>query len=436
MFINQFRDRVIMLTVYRIFFPLVFLFFIPGLVWKLIRRGGWKKTYLERFGCFSRARRGELSGWQGAIWIHAVSVGETNVALTLLNAWNAENPGRRYVLSTTTTTAQEIARNKAPANVKVIFCPVDSFLAIRSVMNLLKPSGLVILETELWPDLVLSAKKRGIPLALVNSRISDRSFGGYRRWRMFFAPVLTAFDRICAQTQLDADRLLEIAPGLKDAVSVCGNIKFDQTPKVGTGFDFSTIFGRKATVVLGASTHSPEELLILNAYRGIHEKYPDTALVIVPRHAERGGEIEKQILAAGFTCFRRSTSSGTEHPDVLLADTTGELAGFIMGADLILMGKTMAGNDEGQNIIEPASMGKPIICGPKLKNFRQALEVLVRADAVRRIQDDSELPQAMDALLADPESRFALGERARAVMQGNRGALNRIVREMENLFRP
>jgi len=154
----------------------------------------------------------------------------------------------------------------------------------------------------------------------------------------------------------------------------------------------------------------------------------------VPRHAERGNDIEKQILEAGFTCFRRSNSTGTEHPDVLLADTTGELAGFIMGADLILMGKTMAGNDEGQNIIEPAVMGKPIICGPKLKNFRQALEVLVRADAVRRIQEDSELPGAMDELLADSEKRFALGERARIVMQENRGALQKIIRILEGLY--
>jgi len=266
-----------MLFFYRIFFPFVFLFFLPGLIWKLIRRSGWKKTYMERFGCFSSERKAELSGWQNAIWIHAVSVGETNVALTLLNAWNAENPDHKYILSTTTTTGQEIARNKAPANVKVIFCPVDSCLAIRSTMNLLKPAGLVILETELWPDLVLTAKRRGIPLALVNSRISDRSFSGYRRWKMFFAPILKSFDRICAQTQLDADRLMEIAPSLKDTVAVCGNIKFDQMPKVGTGFDFSTVFGRKATVVLGASTHNPEEPLILNAYKEIHAKYPETA---------------------------------------------------------------------------------------------------------------------------------------------------------------
>lgn len=423
-----------MIFIYRLFFPFVFLFFLPGLIWKLIRRGGWKATYMERFGFFKPERRAEFADWQNAVWIHAVSVGETNVALTLLNAWNAVNPNRKYVLSTTTTTGQEIARNKAPANVKVIFCPIDSTVAVKRTLDLLNPSGLVILETELWPNLVLTAKKRGVRLALVNTRISDKSFKGYRRFRFFFAPILNAFHKICAQTQLDCDRLLEISPDLKDTVEVCGNIKFDQKTVEGDGFDYMQVFGRPATVILGASTHSPEEELILNSYKQIHAEFPETALCIVPRHAERGGEIEKQILAAGFTCFRRGTKTGTEFPDVLLADTTGELPGFIKAADLILMGKTMAGNDEGQNIIEPAVMGKPIICGKKLKNFRQALDVLVKADAVRRIGEDAELPSAMRGLLADKESRFALGERARTVMMMSRGATKKIIGVLEEMF--
>lgn len=423
-----------MLFVYRLFFPLVFLFFLPGLIVKLIRRGGWKKTYAERFGIFSRERRAELEAWRGAVWIHAVSVGETNLALTLLKAWNTAAPGHRFVLSTTTTTGQEIARNKAPENVKVIFCPIDFIGAVRSTLNLLQPSGLVIFETELWPELIFSARSRGVRLALVNTRISDKSFGGYRRFRVFFAPVLAAFDRICVQTRLDAERVAAIAPRLKVRAEVCGNIKFDQAPPAGDRFDYASFFGRPSTVILGCSTHAPEEQLILNAYRSLHREFPETSLVLVPRHAERGAEIEKQILAAGFTGFRRSTQQGTKHPDVLLADTTGELPGFIRSADLVIMGKTLCGNDEGQNIIEPAVMGKAVICGPKLRNFRQALEALVKGNAVCRLNGDAELPDAMRRLLSDPEKRFSLGEHARAIMLENKGALRKTVIILEELF--
>ena len=423
-----------MLFFYRLLFPIAFLFFIPGLILKLIRRSGWKKTYWERFGIFSAARRAELKEWRGAVWIHAVSVGETNLALTLLNAWNKTAPGRKYILSTTTTTGQEIARNKAPENVRVIFCPVDSFFAVLSTLNLIRPSGIVIMETELWPNLIRTAKKRRIPLALVNTRISDRSFGGYRRWRMFFAPILNAFDCICTQTALDRDRILAIMGTDQKKVSVSGNIKFDQAPPERDGFDYGSVFGRKAFVILSCSTHSPEEALHLAAYKVIHARYPETALTIVPRHAERGADIEKQILDAGFTCFRRSTGTGTEQPDVLLADTTGELPGFIKSADLVLMGKTMAGNNEGQNIIEPAVMGKPVICGPELRNFREALNLLVRAEGVCRLENDEALTEAMSALLADPEGCRAMGSRASAAMAENRGAVQRTIESLENLL--
>ncbi len=423
-----------MLIIYRIFFPLIFLFFLPGLIWKLIRRGGWKKTFGERFGIFSADRKEELKEWQNAIWLHAVSVGETNLALTLLKEWNKNNPRHKFILSTTTTTGQEIARSKAPENTRVIFCPIDFYPCVCSTMNLLKPAGMVIFETELWPELIHCAKKSGAGMALVNTRISDKSFSGYYRWRFIFSRVLSAFDVICAQSQLDKERLLAIAPALDEALSVSGNIKFDQTPPAGDGFNFSDFFGAKSTVILAASTHTPEDELILAHYRLVHEKYPDTRLVIVPRHAERGGSIEKQINAAALSCFRRSTQTGAGHPDVLLADTTGELPGFIKGADIIIMGKTLAGNDEGQNIIEPAVMGKPVICGPKLKNFRQALDVLVKGNAVCRIEQDSALAGALEKLVADPELRFELGERARSVMLQNKGALKKSVDVLEKLF--
>ena len=422
-----------MLPIYNLLFPLIFLFYLPGLVVKYIRRSGYKKTYAERFGIFGAARRRELADWRGATWLHAVSVGETNLTLSLLKAWQAAEPDRKFVLSTTTTTAQEIARNKTdPARVKVIFCPIDWCFFVWSAMRLIRPAKLVIFETELWPQLISSAKRSGAKLVLANTRISDHSYRGYRRFRAFIAPMLRKFDRICAQTELDRERLLTIAPGIGDRVSVCGNIKFDQAPVQGDGADFEAIFDEKGiTTLLAASTHNPEEPLILDAFAALREEFPALRLVLVPRHAERGADIEKLIQARGLSYRRRSNGSGAERGfSVLLADTTGELARLIKGADIVIMGKTLAGNNEGQNIIEPAAMGKPVVCGPQLKNFRQALDALVKGDAVLRVMKDSELTGAVRALLADPAKRAALGERARGVMLKSRGALEKVLAEV------
>lgn len=416
-----------MLFLYRLLFPIVFLFFLPGLIWKLIHRPGWKKTYGERFALFSKERKKELKDFEGCVWLHAVSVGETNLALTVLKEWTAREPERKFVLSTTTTTAQEIARNRVPGRTAVIFCPIDFTPFVRRVLNLLKPCALVIFETELWPNMVLMARKRGLRTALVNTRLSDRSFRGYRRFRCFFAPILRAFDAIGAQTETDRERLTAVAPDIASRVTVTGNIKFDQLPSDKPGFDFSTVFGKDSgKIVTAASTHSPEDELIVRAFLDVRKKFPSAKLVIVPRHAERGGEIEKILAGSGLNWLRRSTGKGSgEVPDVLLADTTGELAGFLKSSDLVIMGKTLAGNDEGQNIIEPALLGKPILCGPKLKNFRQAIDALKKNHAVRIVEPDSRLAAELESLLADPAAASALGEAALRTMESNRGALQK-----------
>ncbi|MBR4716965.1 MAG: 3-deoxy-D-manno-octulosonic acid transferase, partial [Lentisphaeria bacterium] len=296
----------------------------------------------------------------------------------------------------------------------------------------IRPSKLVIFETELWPQLISSAKRSGAKLMLANTRISDHSFRGYRRFRFVIAPMLRKFDRICAQTELDRERLLAIAPGIETRVSVCGNIKFDQAPPAGDGADFPALFGEQGiTVLLAASTHSPEEPLILDAFLALRKEFPALRLVLVPRHAERGNDIEKMIRDRNLSYHRRSNDTGDKQGfAVLLADTTGELARLIKGADLVIMGKTLAGNDEGQNIIEPAVMGKPVVCGRQLKNFRQALDALVKGDAVLRVMKDDELVGALRSLLADPVKRRELGERARAVMLKSRGALEKILAEI------
>ena len=181
---------------YNLFMPIGFLFYVPGLYLKYRNRPGWKDTFSERFGCFSAERIRELEAFHGAVWIHAVSVGEAVVALSLLRSWRAAHPERKFILSTTTTTGQELVRNQAPENTAVIFCPIDFLWMVRKTLKILQPSMLVIFETEIWPNLVAETRRRGIPVTLVNGRMSDHSVRGYRKIRFFFGPLLRMFNLI------------------------------------------------------------------------------------------------------------------------------------------------------------------------------------------------------------------------------------------------
>lgn len=422
---------------YNLFFPLVFLFFLPGLIMKLIRRPGTKRNYPERFAVFTEEKKARLKALDHPIWLHAVSVGETNLALTAIFAWRKVNPNRRFVLSTSTTTAQEIAQKKVPEGVEVIFCPIDFLPFVRKTYNLIQPSGLVVFETEIWPNLIRTAKQRGLKTALVNARMSDRSMRGYKRFRCFFAPVIRNFDAICVQTVADRERFEAVAPDMADRIVVGGNIKFDQrAPENFKLPDLSSVFAPSAgPVIIAASTHPDEEKMIADAFLRLKQKLPDSVLLIVPRHAERGAELAEMLRGKGIRYFRRTTGPKPEHyVDCLLADTTGELMGFIAASDIVIMGKTLAGNNEGQNIIEPAVLGKAIISGRELRNFRQAMEILKKADAVLTVETDGELDKALYMLASDHELRNKLGRRAHEAITAHSGAIAKNIELLENLF--
>lgn len=423
---------------YNIAFPLAFLFFLPGLLIKLIRRPGTKRNYPERFAVFTKEKKERLKALNHPVWMHAVSVGETNLALTALQAWRKLDPNRRFVLSTTTTTAQEIARKKVPEGVEVIFCPIDFLPFVRKTFDVIRPSGLIIFETEIWPNLIRTAKKRGLPLALVNARMSDHSMRGYRRFRMFFAPLLRYFDAICVQTEADRERYLMVAPDMADRIIVGGNIKFDQrAPENFKLPDLTAVFPPGTSpVIIGASTHPYEEKMIVDAFLQLRGQYSGAALILVPRHAERGTELAEMLKSKNVPFLRRSTGERSRegYVECLLADTTGELMGFIAASDIVVMGKTLAGNHDGQNIIEPAVLGKAIVCGRELCNFREAMNILKKADAVLTVETGEELRKAFYMLSADPEMRNKLGRRAHEAITAHSGAIAKNIELLEKLF--
>ncbi len=423
--------------IYNLFLPVGFIFFLPGVIYKYRNRGGWKDTFAERFGIFSADRKEELKAYHGAIWIHSVSVGETVLAVSMIEKYKKLYPGRKFVISTTTTTGQEIARKKTPADTAVIFCPIDFPCMVKRTLNVIQPSMLVIFETELWPNMVAISRKRGIPVALVNGRMSDHSAKGYRRAKCFFAPMLETFNAVLVQSDLDAKRFLDVSPFAN--VQITGNLKFDQTPPADLQkIDLAGYFGGNyGTVILAASTHPGEEDLITDSFSALKAKYPDLKLVIVPRHAERGSDIGEMIKNKNIACCRRSCMEKSETPvDILVADTTGEMFRFIASCDIVIMGKSLAGQDEGHNLIEPALLSKPIVTGSVLRNFRFILDVLTAADAVKTVKNDTELTGILDSLVADPDLRETLGKRASAALAVHCGASERTIEALEKLLCP
>lgn len=415
---------------YNLILPLGFIAFLPGLLYKLLARPGWKRTFMERFGCFG-GRKDELSG-RGGIWFHAVSVGETMVALSLIRELLKRSPGTRIILSTTTTTGQQLAREKAPEPVKVIFSPIDFYWTVRKFYRILGVDELVIFETEIWPNLIVQGRRAGVRVALVNARMSDHSSRGYYRWRFFFGPLLSLFNVIAAQSAQDAERFKRVSPEAN--VKVCGNIKFDQhIPEDLPPVDYSDYFGSgDCKIVIGASTHPGEEALLIRSFQELREEVPGLHLVLAPRHAERGGEIAGLLRDAGLSFSRRSLEGGASSPvDVLLADTTGELVRLMKGADIVIMGKSLAGQDEGHNLIEPALLGKPIVTGAVLRNFRFVLQVLCDADAVKTVASDEELSPALRELLLSEDAGASMGMRARQAMSAHGGAVSRVLNEIE-----
>ncbi|OGV49879.1 MAG: hypothetical protein A2X49_07480 [Lentisphaerae bacterium GWF2_52_8] len=424
----------LMLLFYNILFPLAFLAFVPGLLYKLWKRDGHKKSYWERFALFSEEKIKVLRDREGCVWIHAVSVGETMIALALLSEWQKSSPERRFVLSTTTTTAQALAISKAPKNVPVFFCPLDFLPFVSKTISLIRPSMLVIFETEIWPSLILETCHNEAKVALVNARMSDHSVKGYRRMSFFFGPLLSKLSLVAAQSEEDAKRFSSICEGLSPEVS--GNMKFDQKlPANMAPIELDACFGKTPRIVLlGASTHPGEERLLTSTFKSLKTRHPELKLILVPRHAERGAEIATELELQNLSFLRRSNGSPSAGPvDCLLADTTGELLSFIAAADIVVMGKSLAGHDEGHNLIEPALLSKPIVTGAVLKNFRFVLEVLRQKEALVTVSSDAELEESLEKLIATPSRRLELGAKACAAIEEHKGAIIKTIKLLEGL---
>lgn len=431
-----------LLLIYNVLFPLLFILYLPVFVTKLVRRGGFTHSFSERFGVFSREKKTALRALARPVWIHAVSVGEVVAACSFVRRWQERDPGQQFVVSTTTTTGHAMAAKKLPAGVALIYCPLDFYPFVRRTLKWVNPRMLVIFEVEIWPNLV-SLAARKLPVALVNGRMSDKSANGYARHRWLFQGLFRKFCVFCVQSTADAARVQRVVAG-EVPVLVCNTMKFDQVADVAAG-DMSerldAVFGPGERLVWTVgSTHPGEESLAAEAFLAVRREFPAIRMVLVPRHHERTPEVERILREKGlaYRLFSEVHENGDRHPavDVLLVNTTGELMHFYAVCDIAYVGKSLAGNHGGHNIIEPAIFAKPIIHGPHLENFRLVAEVFKQQNATLEVNLDSDLVDAVRELCGNPDKRQELGRRARAVVTEQRGAIDRTLDELQKRLPP
>jgi len=414
----------------------------PYFLYQAIRYKKYVGSLRERLGYLPISFN--LDG-EASIWIHAVSVGEALTARALAADLKRRYPRLRLYLSTTTMAGQQVAKaNLRPYVDGVFYFPFDFMFTIRRTLALVRPRLFVMMETEIWPNLLRACRKRGVRTAVVNGRISARSYPRYKLIRPFFRRVLADVDRFCMQSGESAHRLKDLGadPG---RVSVTGSLKFDSldlpSPTAhGKPRERVLRFFRVSshrTVVVAGSTMRGEETAVLQAFRKIKATQTHAIAIIAARQPERFGEVERLSREAGFVTIRRSELPIDAEPraDVVVLDTIGELAQLYQLATVVFVGGSLADHG-GHNILEPAIFGKPIIFGPHMQNFREIAEVFVLNDAAIQVHTERELDNAILSLVRDPVQRARLGAAARALVEANRGAKDKTLAVLGELLPP
>jgi 3-deoxy-D-manno-octulosonic-acid transferase len=417
-----------MYLIYSMIFSVGALLTAPFYWWRKGRsqkRGYWA----ERFGSIPFQETSP-----GAIWVHAVSLGETLAVAGLVEEMQRSYPGRKIYLSHVTPAGREGGEKRLPSIAGRFYLPLDWRWAARKALARIRPALLVIVETELWPNLLRAAQEAGARVAIVNARMSKRSLRGYKLARPFLRRVLANVDQVYAQTEEDAERFRQLgAP--PERVNMVGNLKFDaQPPQLG---EFARALkaalrqAKRGPVVVAASTMPGEEPLVLQAWDSIQARYPQALLILAPRHPARFEEVSQDLARAQRGFVRRTTlqakgqalSTQLASTAILLLDTIGELAGVFELADMVFMGGSLVPTG-GHNLLEPAYWSKVIAFGPHMENFRDIAKLFLDAGAAIQIRNPEELAHAT-WLLQNKEARERLGEAARQVLEQNSGATAR-----------
>lgn len=430
----QVFDRVLYL-IYNILFIFLSPFLLAVFSWRILLRPSYRKGARERFG-FLPSGIGKRELNQRLLWVHAVSVGEVLASVPLIRAIKKKYPLDRLILSTVTVTGHEVARQKLPELDHLIFFPFDFPLVTKAVVQKIRPNLFIFLETELWPNLLRSLKRGGIPSLLVNGRVSPKSFKNYRKIRWFFKRVLSHVSQFSVQTQRDARFLIEMGadPG---TVECTGNMKYDQQFRVFTDENLKSFreelgIDEKSFVAVVGSTHEGEEEAILSYFDEMCLRWGPFIMILAPRHIERIESIEKILKQKKIPYLRKTVlvglvqkgERGLSSSGIILLDTMGELSSYYSLATVVFVGGSLVPIG-GHNILEPAAYGKLSFFGPHMENFSEISELMLERGGGQQVADVESWISAVEVLLKNPEQILHRGKEALKVVEENKGAVER-----------
>jgi 3-deoxy-D-manno-octulosonic-acid transferase len=424
-----------MRLIYNVLFLIGFVFSAPFYFWKMKRRGGWRAGFWQRFARYDARLKTALTN-RHTLWVHAVSVGEVNIATQLIKSLETRAPSLTVVVSTTTSTGMGELRKKLPVHVPKFYYPIDRRKYVSRALRVINPEAIVLVEAEIWPNFLWKASDRRMPTFLVNARLSEKSYRGYRRAAFLFRPIFRSFTGVGAQNEADAQRLIDL--GCRpEVVRIVGNLKFDaaqiaEKSPIRVDQLYKQIgVGEDAMILVAGSTHDGEEAFLADVFLRLRDRFPKLFLTLVPRHFERsrevGAELEKRKIPFVYrTEISASSFFSPGEVRVLVVNTTGELRHFYENATLVFVGKTLTA-EGGQNPIEPGAIGKAMVFGPNMQNFQAIAAAFVNARAARQEPDAAGVERAIAELLASPQQREELGRNALQVVSQNRGSIERTI---------
>lgn len=422
-------------AIYNIGFFIFLAVMAPFYLLKMWRRGNWQKGFGERFARYGSKLKQSITN-RKRIWLHAVSVGEVNICTQLIKALEPRAPNLKIIVSTTTSTGMAELQKKLPTHIAKIYYPLDSRGFVRHAFRVLRPEAVVLVEAEIWPNFLWRARDLNIPVFLVNARLSEKSFRGYRRFGFLFRPIFRSFAGVGCQNESDAKRL-EAIGCRPERIHVVGNLKFDAAKLTERmPLDVPAMLGQlgvseNAPVLVCGSTHAGEEKILGRVFKRLRQRLPSLFLVVVPRHHERGKEAGRDLESVGVKYMYRSellpaVQRAPGEVEALLVNTIGELRYFYEHASAVFVGKSLTA-EGGQNPIEPGALGKPMVFGPNMQNFEAITKLLVTRGGALQVPDEAELEKALERVLTDAQLAGRLGANAQTVVRENQGSIERTV---------
>ncbi len=421
-----------MRRIYSFFLYPLIPFVVLRLLWLGFRNPDYRRRWKERFGCPDK-----ITSHDKIIWLHAVSVGEAQASRPLVNGLLEEYSDYKILVTTMTPTGADSVKQYFGESVRHLYIPYDLPVAVKHFISVIEPSILIVMETELWPNLFHYCHETNVPIVVVNARMSEKSAKGYRRFSSLTRPMLENISLIIAQGKKDAERLVALGAD-SEKVNVTGNLKFDiHLPHSVTeqAQALRRYLSVNRPVWIAASTHEGEEKIILDAFDKVLQLQPQCLLVIVPRHPERSAGVGELCAKQNLKVICKSDNKECDkNVKVFILDTLGELPMYYAAADVAFVGGSFA-EIGGHNMLEPASLGLPVIMGPQVFNFHEISQLLLDEGAAWKVTNADELSSRVSSLLGDANLRHSIGERGRNIVMKNRGNIEKIMELLRDFFR-